>query len=151
MSPSLVSGLVGGFLATAVAGVVFVSAGRDRPTPAARLWARYVDVDGPQSDGVWPGAVVQTVSGILAGGVFALILTAMAGTSGDVGFLPVVAWGVGYGLVLFTVHVGGILHVALGLPIDPERLAEYFVLHVIYGTVLGAWTGLDVLVAAGAT
>jgi hypothetical protein len=145
MSPSLVSGLAGGLLATVVASAVFALAGRDRPLPAARLWARYVAGDGRPAAAVWPGLALHTLAGSVAGGVFALLAGFATDPGGHLPLQAGVGLGVGYGLVLFAIHVGGVLWAILDVGIDRELLAESLVLHVIYGTVLGAWIGVDVL------
>jgi hypothetical protein len=152
MSPSLLSGLAGGLLATTVASTVFTLAGRDRPLPAARLVAQFVMVDGRPVDATWPGLALHVFAGTVAGGLFALILGAVIDPAGTVPLLSGVAWGVGYGLVLFVLHVGCVLGAILGVSIDRELLAEFFVLHTIYGTVMGGWIGLGVLrTVAGTT
>jgi hypothetical protein len=147
MSPSLLSGLAGGLLATTVASTVFTLAGRDRPLPAARLVAQFVLVDGRQADAIWAGLALHVLAGTVAGGVFALILGAVTDPAGTVPLLSGVAWGVAYGLVLFVLHVGVLLGALPGVSIGRELLAEFFVLHAIYGTVVGGWVGLGVLTA----
>jgi hypothetical protein len=148
MSPSVLSGLAGGLLATIVASAVFALAGRERPLPAARLVAEYVLVDGRPPDAVWSGLALHTVAGTVAGGIFAILVGPAADPAGNIPLIDGVAFGLGYGLVLFALHVGGVLQGALDVRIDRELLAEFFVLHVIYGTVLGAWTGVGILTAA---
>jgi hypothetical protein len=145
MSPTLASGVAGGFLATVVATAVFFVAGQDRPLPAARLWVTYVDEDARLADAIPPGLALHALYGTVMGGTFALLLAGVMDPAGDVSLWTGVAWGVGYGLALFALDVGGWLHAVLGVRIDGEALAEFLVLHVIYGTALGAWVGVGVL------
>jgi len=148
MSSGLVSGFAGGLLATVVASAVFAITGQKRPLPAARLWARYGAGDDRPHEAVWAGLALHTIGGTVAGGVFSLLLPLTTGPAGTLPLQAGVAAGVGYGLVLFALHVGGVLRVALDVRVDTELLAEFLVLHVIYGTVLGAWSGLGILTAA---
>ncbi len=135
------SGLAGGLVATLVMTAFMMALGGDSPPPTAVLWAKYVG-DGDPGDYEMHGMVLHLVYGVVAGAVFAVVFTAF-----DLGFAidalaGGLAWGVVYGLVLFAVAAAFWMNIVLEAEADAGAIQQFLVFHLVYGVVLGAWTGL---------
>lgn len=135
---TLLTGLVGGLIATFVMTAFMMSLGDDSPPPTASLWAKYVGSGNPE-DYVPQGMALHTVYGIVAGAIFVLVFSAI-----DIGF-PVgslvggLGWGIVWGIVLFVVSAVFWMNVVLGMDPEPKQAAKFLLFHVVYGVVLGAW------------
>lgn len=139
---SLVSGLVGGLVATIAMTVLMIGIGDDSPPPTAAVWAKYVGTDPPDAYRL-QGMVLHLLYGIAAGGVFAIGLPILGLSTGSLG--AGLVWGVVYGVILFVVAAVLWMRVVLGLDAEIRQVALFFVFHLVYGVVLGAWVGLAVL------
>lgn len=140
---SILNGLIGGLLATVVMTGVQLGVGGDDPPPTAVFWSKYVG-DGPPGAYMLPGMVLHLFYGTVAGGVFA----------GAVGLIDVltmspltaaIAWGLGYGVFLFIGAAVFWMRIVLALDADIRAASLFLGFHLVYGGVLGAWLGLNLL------
>lgn len=139
---SIVSGFVGGLVATIAMTAVMMAVGDDSPPPTAALWAKYVGSDGPETYLV-QGMVLHLGYGVAAGGVFAAALPALglSATTITMGL----GWGVVYGVLLFVLGATFWMRVVLAIEPKMGTVARFALFHLVYGVVLGAWVGLAVL------
>lgn len=144
-STTLLGGLAGGLVATVAMTAVTLATGDDSPTPTERLWASFVADGEPERYGT-EGMALHLAYGVLAGGVFAAALGALnVGTTPVSGLLA----GVVYGVVLFAVGAAFWLVMVLGYSPDRRTALAFLLVHVVYGVVLGAWTGFGILSGLG--
>ncbi|WP_254841346.1 hypothetical protein [Natronomonas marina] len=139
---TILSGLIGGLLATIVMTVFMMALGDDSPPPTAALWAKYVG-DGPADDYVMPGMVLHLLYGVGAGAVFVLAVPAIG--FGLDGVVAAVAAGVVFALVLTVVGMVFWMNVVLAMDAAPKTMAMFGVFHLVYGVVLGGVVGAGVL------
>lgn len=139
---SVLTGLVGGLIGTIVMTAVMMALGDGSPPPPSALWARYVG-SGPPTDYVMQGMVLHLLYGVVAGGVFAAVATALGlGVATLTGGL---LWGVVWAVVLFVIGAVFWMRLVLGMEADRDTVVQFGVFHLVYGIVLGAWVGLGVL------
>ena len=136
---SLVSGLVGGLVATIAMTVLMLVFGDDSPPPTAAVWAKYVGTDPPDAYRL-QGMVLHLLYGVAAGGVFALGLPVLGLSPGSL--VAGLVWGLVYGVILFVVAAVLWMRIVLGLEAEMSQIARFLVFHLAYGAVLGAWVGL---------
>jgi len=140
---TLIGGLVGGLVATIVMTVFMMTLGDDSPPPTALFWSKYVG-DGEPEEYMMPGMVLHMLYGVIAGGVFALVVPAL-------GFVSVATlgsallWGLVYGFVLFLGAAVFWMNVVLGLDPEPKMVGMFLFFHLVYGAVLGGWVGYGIL------
>lgn len=140
---SILSGLVGGFVATIVMTVFMMTLGDDSPPPTALFWSKYVG-DGTPDQYMMQGMILHPLYGTVAGAVFAVLATAL-------GFISVATlgsallWGLVYGFVLFTGAAMFWMNIVLGLDADRKMVGMFLFFHLVYGAVLGVWLGYGVL------
>ncbi|MFB6104678.1 MAG: hypothetical protein ABEJ57_06295 [Halobacteriaceae archaeon] len=140
---TIVSGLVGGFVATVVMTLFMLTMGDDSPPPTALFWVRYVG-DGDPDAAMAPGLVLHAIYGTVAGGVLAAAVPAIAVlsvTSVTDGLL----WGLAYGVVLFVGAAVFWMNIVLDMDPEPGQVVGFLVFHLIYGVVVGAWLGAGLL------
>lgn len=140
---SILSGLVGGFVATIVMTVFMMALGDDSPPPTALFWSKYVG-DGTPDQYMMQGMILHLLYGTVAGAVFAVLATAL-------GFISVATlgsallWGLVYGFVLFAGAAMFWMNIVLGLDADRKMVGMFLFFHLVYGAVLGVWLGYGVL------
>jgi hypothetical protein len=139
---TLLSGLVGGLLATIVMTMFMMALGDDSPPPTAQLWAKYVG-DGPAEEYMMPGMALHMMYGIGAGVAFVLVVPALG--FGLETLLTAVAFGAAYGIVLTVVGMVLWMRVVLAMEPDPKMMGMFTVFHLVYGVVLGAVVGSGIL------
>ena len=139
---TLLSGLVGGLLATIVMTMFMMTLGDDSPPPTAQLWAKYVG-DGPAEEYMMPGMALHMMYGIGAGVAFVLVVPALG--FGLETLLTAVAFGAAYGIVLTVVGMVLWMRVVLAMEPDPKMMGMFTVFHLVYGVVLGAIVGSGIL------
>ncbi|MUV85458.1 hypothetical protein GJ631_02385 [Natronomonas sp. CBA1123] len=139
---TLLSGLVGGLLATIVMTMFMMALGDDSPPPTAQLWAKYVG-DGPAEEYMMPGMALHIMYGIGAGVAFVLVVPALG--FGLETLLTAVAFGAAYGIVLTVVGMILWMRVVLAMEPDPKMMGMFTVFHLVYGVVLGAVVGSGIL------
>lgn len=139
---TLLSGLVGGLLATIVMTMFMMALGDDSPPPTAQLWAKYVG-DGPAEEYMMPGMALHIMYGIGAGVAFVLVVPALG--FGLETLLTAVAFGAAYGIVLTVVGMVLWMRVVLAMEPDPKMMGMFTVFHLVYGVVLGAVVGSGIL------
>jgi len=132
---SILSGLIGGLLATIVMTVFMMALGDDSPPPTAALWAKYVGDEGPESY-MMQGMALHMMYGIVAGGAFAVGVTALR--LGVTTLTSGLLWAVVYGLLLTVVGAVFWMRVVLAMEPEPAMVGMFALFHVIYGVVLGA-------------
>ena len=132
---SILSGLIGGLLATIVMTVFMMALGDDSPPPTAALWAKYVGDEGPESY-MMQGMALHMMYGIVAGGAFAVGVTALG--LGVATLTSGLLWAVVYGLLLTVVGAVFWMRVVLAMEPEPAMVGMFALFHVIYGVVLGA-------------
>lgn len=136
---ALISGALGGVVATFVMTVAMMVAGDGSPPPTADLWSKYVGGDPEENKP--PAMVLHFVYGTAVASVLAVVLSVTGLTSTLINF----GSGVAYGVVLFI--VGALFWVRLVLGMEPERkqTVMFLMVHFVYGAVLGAWLAADLL------
>lgn len=140
---TLVSGLVGGLVATIVMTVFMMMLGDDSPPPTALFWAKYVG-DGRPDEYMMQGMILHVIYGIVAGGVFAGLVPVL-------GFVSVaslgtaILWGLAYGVVLFVIGAAFWMMMILGMSPEMKMVGMFLFFHLVYGAVLGAWIGYGIL------
>lgn len=138
---SVIAGLAGGLVATIAMTILMMAMGDGGPPPTAALVANITG--GEPEDYAMPGMVLHLVYGIGAGAVFAVGIPLVGLQFESI----VVAAGLGliYGTVLM---IGGMvfwMRMVLGMESDRDMLVMFGTVHVVYGVVLGAFLGADVL------
>lgn len=138
---SVTAGLAGGVVATIVMTIAMMVMGDGGPPPTARLVARFAG--GDPEDYAMPGMALHFVYGIVAGAVFAVGVPSIGLDLGSI----VVAVGLGlvYGVVLV---IGGTvfwMRLVIGMEPDPDMMMTFGTVHLIYGVVLGAFLGANVI------
>lgn len=140
---TLIDGLVGGVVATIVMTVFMMLLGDDSPPPTALFWSKYVG-DGDPDGYMMQGMVLHMLYGIVAGGVFAILATAL-------GFVSVATigsallWGLAYGVALFVGAAMFWMNLVLDMDPEPKMAGMFLFFHLVYGAVLGAWVGFGIL------
>lgn len=140
---TLVSGLVGGSVATIVMTVFMMMLGDDSPPPTALFWAKYVG-NGQPDEYMMQGMILHMLYGIVAGGVFAGLVPVL-------GFVSVaslgtaILWGLAYGVVLFVIGAAFWMMMILGMSPEMKMVGMFLFFHLVYGAVLGAWIGYGIL------
>lgn len=140
---TILAGLVGGFIATLVMTLFQVRLGGDNPPPTSIFWSKYI-AGGEPTEYVPQGMALHFIYGTGGGVVFASLISV-------IGFLDVASlelaifWGLGYGVLLFVGAVTFWMPRMLGLKPDSMMAGMFFLFHLIYGAVLGAWLGLGIL------
>lgn len=140
MATTIISGLLGGLIATIAMTIVMMAAGDDSPPPTATLWSKYIGDKEPQNY-MMQGMALHLLYGVVAGGVLAAAL--MLTDTGVTSSLPLsIAIGAVYGFLLFV--IGALFWMNIILRLEPERcqITQFFLLHEIYGITLGAWLAL---------
>lgn len=132
----LVTGIVGGLIAT-IAMTVVMMALSDSPPPTASLWSKYVG-DGPPDDFMMQGMALHFLYGITAGAVFSLAIAIAAPTAG---ILTVIGGAIVYGILLMIVGAVFWIKIVLGMDPDQKTAMTFGVSHLVYGITLGlvAW------------
>lgn len=137
---TIISGLVGGLVATIIMSIMMRAMGGG-PPPTAALIAKFQG--GEPEDHMMPGMLLHLVYGTVAGGVLvALVAAAALGISGLTMWLGV---GLAYGIVLLLGGAMGWVKGVIGMDPDKEMMVGFAVVHIVYGLVLGAWLGLGIL------
>lgn len=139
---TLLSGAVGGLVATIVMTVFMMILGDDSPPPTALFWSKYVG-DGTPEDYMMQGMVLHLIYGIIAGAVYVLLVPIVGLSVATVG--SSVLWGLGWGVVLFVFGAAFWLMMVLGMEPEIKMAGMFLLFHLIYGTVLGAWVGYGIL------
>lgn len=139
---TLLSGVVGGFVATIVMTVFMTQLGDDSPPPTALFWAKYVGDGGPE-EAMMPGMVLHLVYGTIAGGAFVLLLPILGLSFASVG--SAVLWGLVWGVVLFIFAAAFWMMMVLGMDPEKKQVGMFLLFHLIYGAILGAWIGYGIL------
>ena len=130
---TLLSGLVGGLVATVAMTMFMMALGDDSPPPTAALWAKYVGDEGPEAY-MMPGMALHMLYGIGAGGAFAAIASA-AGLG--VGTLSgALLWALVFAAVLTVFGMVFWMRVVLSMEPEPKTAATFGFFHAVYGVVL---------------
>lgn len=141
---SILSGLVGGIVATIVMTAFMMALGDDSPPPTAAFYAKYLGEEGPEAYEK-EGMLMHMGYGLGAGAVFGWL-----GVAGLFAFTPVtlatgVINGLIYGFVLFVLAAVFWMKIVLDMDAEPKQAGMFLLFHLIYGLVLGAWVGLGIL------
>lgn len=134
---SILSGLVGGLVATIVMTMFMMALGDDSPPPTAALWAKYVGDEGPDAY-MMQGMVLHMLYGIGAGAVFTLGVTALGLGVGAGALTTSLLWGVVYALGLTVVGAIFWMRVVLAMEPEPQMVGMFALFHLVYGVVLAA-------------
>lgn len=136
---ALISGALGGLVATFVMTVVMLAVGDDSPPPTADLWSKYVG--GEPAENKLPAMLLHFFYGTVVASVLAAVLSITGLTNAIINF----GSGVAYGVFLFI--VGALFWIRLVLGMDPEtkQTVMFLMVHFVYGAVLGAWLAADFL------
>lgn len=138
----LVSGLVGGLVATIGMSIVMKVMGGG-PPPTANFIARFTG--GDPGEYAMPGMLLHLVYGTVAGGVLVALAVAVLDVSlvGDLG--GALLWGVVWGILLMVVGAVVWIRGVIGMRPTGGMMMQFGVVHLVYGLVLGAWLGLGIL------
>jgi len=134
---SILSGLVGGMVATIVMTIFMMGLGDESPPPTAALWAKYVGDKGPKSY-MMQGMTLHMLYGIGAGGVFAVGVTALGLGVGNGALTTSLLWAVIFGLGLTIVGAIFWMKIVLAIEPEPKTVGMFAFFHLVYGVVLGA-------------
>lgn len=137
---TLLSGLVGGLVATVVMSMVMMTMGGG-PPPTAALLAKFRG--GEPEAYKMPGMLLHLLYGTVAGAVLVVAVSTVAP-----GITSLTAWvgiGLAYGIVLLLGGAMGWVKGVIGLEPDKQMMVGFAVVHIVYGLVLGAWLGVGVL------
>ncbi len=140
---TLLSGLVGGFVATIVMTILMMALGGDSPPPTAAFWSKYVG-DGEPTDFMMQGMILHLFYGSIAGAIFAKVIPL-------IGFITVstvvsaALWGLLYGFILFLFAAMFWMKIVLKMDADREAVGMFLLFHLVYGAVPGTWIGLGIL------
>lgn len=140
---TLIDGLTGGLVATIVMTAFMMLLGDDSPPPTALFWGTYLG-SGDPPEYLIHGMVLHVLYGIIAGGVFALVVPILEFV-GVASVGVVVLWGLVYGVLLFIVAAVFWMNIVLDLEPDKRMVGLFLFFHLVYGAVLGGWIGLDPL------
>ena len=140
---TLINGLIGGLLATVVMTIIMMMRGDDSPPPTALFWLKYIG-EGEPSAFVMQGMVLHLIYGIAAGRIIALFMPLIGFVSVSTIF-SAIAWGLIYGIVLFIGAAVFWMKIILGIDTDMKMAGLFLFFHLVYGAILGAWIGLDIL------
>jgi hypothetical protein len=138
---SVTAGLAGGVVATIVMTIAMMVMGDGGPPPTARLVAKFAG--GDPEDHAMPGMALHFVYGIVAGAVFAVGVPSIGLDLGSIAVA--VGLGLVYGVVLV---IGGTvfwMRLVIGMEPDPDMMMTFGTVHLIYGVVLGAFLGANVI------
>lgn len=138
---TLLSGVIGGVVATIVMTMGMMILGDGGPPPTAGLVAKIAG--GEPEEYNMPGMLLHMIYGVGAGVVFATGVP-MIGLSFD-STAVTVGLGLVYGMVLM---IGGMvfwMRTVLGMEPDRDTMGMFGTVHVIYGVVLGAVLGSGIL------
>ena len=141
---SIVTGLVGGFVATIVMTGFMMALGDDSPPPTALLWSQYVGDEPPEAY-VMQGMALHFVYGTAAGGVLAAILAVLSLPLSATTLVGGTVWGVVWGVVLFLVSAAFWMNVVLDIDAGPKQAGMFLFFHLVYGVVLGVVLGVTPL------
>lgn len=139
---TVLSGLVGGLVATIVMTMFMLALGDDSPPPTAALWSKYVG-DGPPEDFMMPGLLLHMLYGIGAGAGFVVLAEALG--YGLESMTTALVGGVLYAVVLMVFGMIFWMKVVIGLDADAKTAGMFGFFHLVYGLVLGAFVGAGVL------
>lgn len=140
----LLSGLVGGFVATIVMSAFMMGMGGDSPPPTALFWSKYIG-DGEADEYMMQGMVLHMFYGTGAGVVYGLLVGAGIVVTEGTTLLGAVNGAV-YGVALFVIGAAFWFKVVLDMDPEPDEAARMAGFHIIYGLVLGAFVGAGILV-----
>jgi len=132
---SVLTGLVGGLVATIVMTMFMMALGDDSPPPTAALWARYVGDERPESY-MMQGMALHMLYGIGAGAAFAVLATALGLGLGPGALVSTVLWAVAYGIVLTVIGAAFWMRIVLAMSPDPGTAATFGFFHLVYAVVL---------------
>lgn len=133
---SVLSGLVGGLLATIVMTVFMMALGDDSPPPTAALWAKYVG-DGSPDEYMMQGMALHMLYGIGAGAAFAVGATALGLGVGAGALTTSLLLALAYGVVLTVVGAVFWMKIVLAMEPEPAMVGMFTLFHLVYGAVLG--------------
>lgn len=140
---TIVSGLIGGFVATLVMTIFMMLVGDDSPPPTALFYSKYVGGESPDQY-MMQGMLLHFVYGIVAGGVFVAVVPALGFVS-TATLGAAILWGLVYGLVLFVIAAAFWMMMILGMSPEMKMAGTFLFFHLVYGVVLGAWVGTGIL------
>lgn len=132
---TVLTGLVGGLVATVVMTLFMTRLGDDSPPPTAALWAKFVGDEGPEAY-MKQGMALHVLYGVGAGVAFAVLLTVGLNVAVP-GAMVGLGTGLAYGLVLTVVGAAVWMKGVLGMDPDGGTVATFALFHVVYGLVLG--------------
>lgn len=139
----ILTGLAGGLIATIVMTIFMMLLGDDSPPPTSLFWSKYIGAEGPE-EYLPQGMALHGIYGIVAGGVFAVVVPFIEFVSVET-IEVAVLWGLVYGVVLFI--GGAVFWMRIVLDIEPDKrmIGMFLLFHLIYGAVYGLSIGLDIV------
>lgn len=138
---SVITGIVGGLVATVAMTAVMMAVGDGGPPPTANLLAKFAD--GEPDDHKMPGMALHLVYGVGAGAVFA-VGASLVGLGLD-SVVVAVGLGLAYGIALMVGGMAFWMRFVIGIEPGKEMMAAFGAAHLTYGVVLSAFLGSGVL------
>jgi hypothetical protein len=128
-------------IATIVMTVFMMALGDDSPPPTAALWSKYV-ADGPPEEYMPQGMALHVLYGIGAGAAFAIAFPFLGV---NLTLATAVGLGLVYGIVMTVVGMVLWMRIVLAMEPEPKTMGLFFLFHLIYGGVLGAWLSVGLV------
>jgi hypothetical protein len=139
---TVLSGAVGGLVATVVMTVLMMALGDDSPPPTAAFWAKYIG-DGAPTDYMPQGMALHFLYGLGAAVALAVALPVVGFET--VTLATATGFGLGYGVVLFVFAAVFWMKIVLAIDPEPPQVAQFLLFHLVYGVVLGGVIGVGLV------
>ena len=136
---SSVRGLQAGFVATLIMTAFRLPIVRSLP-PSANFYARYVGGGDPEDHPI-PGVILHLLYGTSAGAVFGGLFALQDAERSIEAEQRGILWGGVFGMVLSAMGSQILLQELLDIRLDADELALFHAAHLVYGVSLGAWVG----------
>ena len=134
-----VRGLQAGFVATLIMTAFRLPIVRSLP-PSANFYAQYVG-DGDPEDHPIAGVILHLLYGTSAGAVFGGLFALQDAERSIEAEQRGILWGGVFGMVLSAMGSQILLRELLDIRLDADELALFHAAHLVYGVSLGAWVG----------
>ena len=134
-----VRGLQAGFVATLIMTAFRLPIVRSLP-PSANFYAQYVG-DGDPEDHPIAGVILHLLYGTSAGAVFGGLFALQDAERSIEAEQRGILWGGVFGMVLSAMGSQILLREVLDIRLEADELALFHAAHLVYGVSLGAWVG----------
>lgn len=148
MSEHVVAGLVGGFVGTLVLSMGMMPMMKGQPSPTQLLASKFLNKKTPEQNKML-GMMLHFFYGTIAGLIFVLVLDALYDPAlGTLSTGEWVGWALAWGVLLWLGSfmwqmILGQMKQMMAMPAGAKMkmMGGFFVLHLVYGAVLGGIAG----------